>query len=181
MQFICFLHTHLPQQFFLAWMPSWNAFLAMVPEPTVALHLMPLSVARQWAWIPIFNLGESQKSHDVRSAEYSSYGMSAVCFFTKNCCIAIAVYLGPCCDAGSIVSSHFTCRSVRIACADACEITKSFATSLLVIHWVGVHHLHLWNCFNICRIWRSPKARHLFWKFLPSFEVVVQVIHGCFS
>jgi len=168
---------------FHTWMHSWNASLGIVPEPTVALHLMPLSIARPQAWIPIFSLGASQKSQDVRSAEYISYGMSAVCFFTKNCCIAIAMYLVHCCAAGSIISSHFTCHSsVRIAFVDPCEITKSFATALMVIQWVSTHHLlHLWNCCNICRLWRSPKVRHLFWQFLPRFEVVVPVIRGCFS
>ena len=88
-QYIHPVNAHLLQQFFHAWMHLWNASLSMVPGPTVALHwMMPSSVARQWTWSPIFRVGKSQKSQDVRSAAYSSYGMSAVCLFTKNWCIA---------------------------------------------------------------------------------------------
>jgi len=78
-------HTHLLHQFCCCWKHRQKASFRIFRSWAVAFDLMSSMDVKRVPLMPIFRVGNSQKSLGARSGEYGGWVMTGMLFSARNC------------------------------------------------------------------------------------------------
>jgi len=102
-------HTHLLHRSCYCWKHRRKASFGIFQSSAVTYNLMSSMFAKRVLLRPIFWVGNSQKSIEVRSREYGGWMKTGMLFSAKKCCTTSDVWLG----ALSWCRNHSLCHMSR--------------------------------------------------------------------